>query len=222
MKIYLATADIDEIRWAAGNGLVDGIVTTPALLSSARGTDVGERELLVDICRAAGAPVFATVHAVDGRDVYADGRELARLSDHIVVQVPFVEDAVSAMRRLHSDGVRVAAMLVFNAAQAMLAARTGAQSIVTALDHLDAAGVDALATLADMRAVLSATKAEADVVALRPQSPAHVAACALAGADAVALTPDVLRSLLVHPLTDRGVDQFLSDLAKGHRAWSAI
>jgi len=220
MKIYLATADVDDIRWASGIGLIDGVVTTPALLADAGARDRDERELLADICRATGGLVFSTVHAVDERDIYQDGRELARVSDQMVVQVPLMEDSVGAIRRLQADGVRIATTLIFNAAQALLAAKAGASSVVTPLDHLDAAGHDAVEVVAQMRAVLSAGGAEADVVALRPASPARFAACAIAGADAVAVTTAVLRSLLVHPLTDRGVDQLLSDLSR-QRTWVA-
>jgi len=217
MKILLASADADEVRWAASAGLLDGVLTTPALLGAADGAS--ERDLLDEIVRAANVPVYVSVHAIDAADVYRDARDLARLSDAIVVQIPLVEDAIVAIRRLCSDGVRVAATLVFNAAQAVLAAKAGAQSVVTPIDHLDAVGHGGVQVVRDLRAVFDASATECDVVAVRPATATQFTECALAGADAVAVRPEVLRNLLLHPLTDRGLDQFLRDLSQ-HRQWT--
>ena len=156
--------------------------------------------------------------AVSGADIYRDARDLAKLSDHVIVQIPLVEDAVSAIRKLSAEGVRVGATLVFNAAQAILAAKAGASMVATAIDQLDAYGHDALEVVSELRAVFSDGRVECDVLALNPQNATQFAGCAVAGADSVALSPALLRSLLLHPLTDRGLDQFLSELARGHRS----
>jgi transaldolase len=217
MKIYLVTAGLDDVRWAAAMGVIDGVLTSPALLS-AQGRP--ERELVIDICRAAGAPVFVTAHAVNGEAVYRDAKNISKLSDQIVVQIPLVEDAIEAIRRLCQDGVRVAAMLVFSAAQGLLAARAGAASVITPVDHLDDVGYDGVEVVRQLRSVFDAAHTECDVIAVRPSSATQLAQCVLAGADAVAVTPDVLRKLLVHPLTDRGLDQLLHDLSKQHGSWA--
>jgi transaldolase len=217
MKILLASADLEDIAWAAGCGFVDGVMTTPTLL---REQDRDERELLLDICRSVDVPVYVTVHAVDGDDTYRDSKELARLSDQIVVQIPLVEDTVTAMRRLNNDGVRVASLLVFNAAQALLAAKAGASSVITTIDRLDQVGHSGIDIVRELRATFDASGTECDVIAMSPTSAIQFAECALAGADAVAIGASTLRHLLVHPLTDRGIDQFLSDLARHHSAWT--
>ena len=209
MKILLASADLDDIAWAATNGFLDGVMTTPALF---REHDRDEREQLVDICRVVDAPVYVTVHR--------DGRELSRLSDQIVVQIPLIEDALSAVRRLANDGVRVASLLVFNAAQGLLAAKAGACCVVTPIDHLDQVGHSGIEVVRELRAAFDASGTECDIIALRPTTAMQFAACALAGADAVAVGASELRHLLVHPLTDRGIDQFLSELARHHSAWT--
>jgi transaldolase len=219
MKILLASADLDDIAWAAASGFLDGVMTTPALL---REQEREERDQLTEICRVVDVPVYVTVHAVDGDDVYRDGKELARLSDQIVVQIPLVEDAVGAVRRLSNDGVRVASLLVFNAAQAILAAKAGASSVVTSIDHLDQVGHSGVEIVRELRVAFDASGAECDVIAMRPTTAMQFADCAVAGADAVALAASVLRHLLVHPLTDRGIDQFLSDLARHHTAWTPV
>jgi transaldolase len=217
MKIYLATASIDDVAWGAAHGMVDGVFTTPGLL--AEDVDAEMRAHLADLCRLVHGPIFASVHAVDATDAYRDGKELAKISDQIVVQLPLVEETLGAMRRLQADGVRVSANQVFNTAQALIAARAGASSVVTAIDRLDAAGRDGTSVLAELRAAFDASDAECDVIALHPGSPAQFGACAIAGADAVALTAERCRDLLVHPLTDRGIDEFLGDVARLRRAW---
>jgi transaldolase len=218
MKLLLATADLDEIRWAATNGLLDGVLTTPALLRAVGVED--DRHRIDEICRLSPTPVYVAVHAVTGDDIYRDARDLARLSDQIIVQVPLVEDAFGAMHRLHADGVRIAAMLVFNAAQALLAAKAGASTVVTPLDQLDAVGHSGGEVVRELRRVFDASRTECDILAVRPTTAQQFSESALAGADGVAIAPDVLRSLLLHPLTDRGIDQFLNDVSRHHGGWS--
>lgn len=215
MRIFLATATLGEIRWAYENSLVDGIMTTPALLASARPNGAAHgHELVAEICRVGDMPVFASVGTLRPDDIYRDGRELARISDQVIVQVPMVEDALGPIRRLRADGVRVAATLVFNAAQALLAAKAGAAMAVTLIDQLDSYGYDGPGIMRELRQVFDAAAAECDLVAAFPQNAAQFASCIVAGADAVAVAPAVLQSLLVHPLTDRGVDHFLRDLSR--------
>ena len=213
MKILLASATLDDIRWAVSHALVDGVATSPALLSAESGIP-DDRDLLGEICRATGLPVWATVASVNADDIYRDGRELAKISDQVIVQVPLVEDAVTAMRRLSSEGVRVTAMLVFNGAQAILAAKAGACYVSTSIDQLDALGQDSTRVVRDLREVFDAGAVECEVLASLPQNSAQFAQCAAAGADAISVSAGTLRSLLLHPLTDRGIDQFLNDLSR--------
>lgn len=217
MKIHLASADVEEIRWASENGLLDGVITPPPLFPREDGPS--EHELLTDICRAAGTPVFVTVHAGDGQAIYRVGKELARLSDQIVVQVPLVQEAVQAIHRLNADGVRVAAMLVFNAAQGLLAAKVGATSVITPIDHLDRIGYSGVQVVGELRSVFDAARTECDIIAVRPATATQLADCVLAGADGVAVTIDLLRNLMVHPLTNRGVEQLLDDLSRQYGSW---
>ena len=217
MKIFLATALASDVAWGVAHGMLDGILTTPALLADVVPDDA--RAHLGDLARMIHGPVFAPVRAIDDAGAYRDGKELARLSDQVVAQLPLVEETLGAMRRLQAEGVRVAATHVFNTAQALLAARAGASSVVVSLDELDAAGVDALEVVRDIRRAFDSSRAECDVVALHPSSPTQFGLCAAAGADAVALTRDLCRALLVHPLTDRGVDHFLGDANRLRRVW---
>jgi transaldolase len=219
MKIYLATASTDDVSWGAAHGMLDGVLTTPGLLADDADSEM--RTHLAELCRLVHGPIFAAVHSIDANGAYRDGKELAKLSDQIVVQLPLVEDTLGAMRRLRADGVRVSATQVFNSAQGLIAARAGVSSVVMAVDRLDAAGHDGVAMVAELRAAFDASDAECDVIALSAASPTQFGACAVAGADAVAVSADLCRALLVHPLTDRGIDEFLGDVARLRRVWPA-
>jgi transaldolase len=216
MKIFIATAKLDDIRWAHSHGLVDGVLTTPPLLT-AEVHPAGANDLLADICGVGAFPVAATVGAVNAEDIYRDARDLAKLSDSVIVQIPFVEDAIEAIRRLSAEGVRVAATLVFNAAQAVLAAKAGAGTVSVHVDQIDAQGQDGVDTIAEIHQVFRMHGVECDVLAAMPRNAAQFTGCALAGADAIAVSPETLRALLLHPLTDRGIDRFLTDLSRTHR-----
>jgi transaldolase len=217
MKIYLATASTDDVAWGAAHGMLDGVLTSPGLLVDEAVSDA--RAHLGELSRLVHGPIFASVHAVDASGAYRDGKELAKLSDQIVVQLPLVEETLGVMRRLQADGIRVSATQVFNCAQGLIAARAGASSVVIAVDRLDEAGHDGVSMIAELRAAFDASDAECDVIALNAATPARFAACALAGADTVALSTELCRALLVHPLTDRGIDEFLGDVARLRRAW---
>ena len=212
MKIFLGSAVLSEVAWAADAGLADGVMTTPAQLHDEGGADI--RGLVQDLCRASAGPVVVSVESIRSDDMYRDGRELARLSDQVLVEVPLVEDGVTAIRRLSSDGVRVSASLVYSPAQAMLAAKAGATSVSCALQQLDAEGHYGLQVVEEIRAVFDAGGMECDVLAATATSASEFTRCVLAGADGVVLTTDTLRALLVHPLTDRGVDRFLNTLSR--------
>jgi transaldolase len=220
MKVHLATAILDDIRWAGSHRLVDGVLTTHEAMRDAQ--PANERELLQDIVRTTRGTVFATAHALTADDVYRDARELAKISDQIIVQVPFIEDVIDAMHRLASDGIHVAATLVFSPAQALVASRVGASAVVIPMDDLDGAGHDAISVLRDVRAALDGADCESDLIAFHPTTSAQFGACAAVGADATAVSTEMLRSLLVHPLTDRGIDQALQVLSRQHASWSIV
>ena len=217
MRIFLATTNVDDIRWALDHGFTEGILTTPALFAEQPHLD--PHEVVAESCRLApGQPVLAFVSGVSDEDVYRDGRDLARISDQVIVQIPFVEDAIGAMKRLAAEGVRVAATLVFTAAQAVLAAKAGAAIVSVHIDQLDAQGQEATEVIRDIRGVFDAHRVECEVLATLPRNSSQFSGCARAGADAIALSPATLRALLLHPLTDRGLDQFLTVLSRSHRA----
>lgn len=217
MNIYLETVNLDEIRNAAAAGLADGVVFS-GTVSSSNGGDANTRERLEEISREFAFPVCVPVGAVTSNEIYTEARELAKVSDHVVVQIPLVEDSLVPMAKLTAEGVVVCATLVFSAAQAIIAAKTGVAAVKVTLDELDNYGQSATRTLAEIKNALEAGGEECDVMAASPRTGVQFAECAIAGADIVSIGPEILRRLVVHPLSDRGVDRFLSELARRPKA----
>jgi transaldolase len=213
MNIYLESVNLDEIRNAAAAGLADGVAFSHFAFS-ADAPDASAGERLEEIAREFAIPVCVPVGAVTSGDIYAEARELAKISDHIVVQIPLVEDSLVPIARLSAEGVVVCATFVFNAAQAIIAAKAGATTVRVTLDDLETYGQSGAQALSEIKNILEAGERECDVMAATPRSAVQFADCALARADIISLTPETLRQLVVHPLSDKGVDKFLSDLAK--------
>jgi transaldolase len=213
MNIYLESANLDEIRNAASAGLADGVAFSHVAFST-DDPEADPRDRLEEISREFAFPVCVPVAAVSSGDIYSEARDLAKVSDHIVVQIPLVEDSLVPIARLSAEGVVVCATFVFNAAQAMIAAKAGATTVRVTLDDLETYGQSGAHTLAEIKSILEAGERECDVMAASPRSAVQFTECALAGADIISLTPETLRGLVVHPLSDKSVDKFLSDLAK--------
>ena len=210
MKIYLDTAKLDDIRWAAGAGLIDGVTTNPSLLAKVAG-DADPRDLLVEICRSVEGPVSAEVVSVDAEGMYREGKELAKLAENIVVKIPMIEEGLTAVRRLSVDGIPVNVTLVFSAMQALLAAKAGASYVSPFVGRLDDAGHDGMEVVRQIHTIFTNYDLETELLAASLRHPLHVLQAALAGADIGTMPTAVLRQLLLHPLTDRGLDQFLND-----------
>jgi transaldolase len=213
MNIYLESANLDEIRSAASAGLADGIAFSHVAFS-ADSPEVTQSEWIEEISRELALPICVPVGAVASADVYTEARDLAKLSDHIIVQIPLVEDSLIPIAKLSAEGVVICATFVFNGAQAVIASKCGAALVRVTLDELESYGQSGAQTLAEIKNVLEAGGAECDVMAASPTTAHQFAQCATAGADIVCLSAETLRNLVVHPFSDRGVDRFLSDLAK--------
>lgn len=214
MRLLLDTANLDAIEWGLATGVIDGVSTNPALLARAL-TDDDPLAHVAAICRLVTGPVTVQVISMDADGMYREAKELAKVADNVVVEVPMIEEGLVATRRLVPEGVRVNVTLVFTLAQALLAAKAGAAYVSPFVGRLDDAGGDGIALLADVRRLFDHHDYECEVLASSIRTPRRFADAARAGADATAVPPEVLRSLLLHPLTDRGLDQFLGEW--GHR-----
>jgi len=213
MNIFVETTSLDEIRRVTALGFADGIVVSH---SDATSGDI--RDLIDSVAQEFALPVCVEVGAIDANDMYREARELAKISDHVIIQLPLVEDAVAPMHRLSLEGVRVCANFVFNGAQAVLAAKAGASMVRISLQDLDAQGQTSTEAVSEIRMLLEASDCECDVMVASPSTTTQFTECVSAGAQVVSIRPQVLHSLLLHPLTDRGVDRFLSGISKRPKA----
>lgn len=213
MRIYLATVAAEEIRWATAAGLLDGVVATPSVLA-AELPHADPREVLAELSERTSLPIFASVPSLDADEIVRGGKSLAKIAEHIIVAIPFVEDALPATRKLVADGIRVAATLVHSVAQGLLAAKSGATHVVVPVDALEAVGHPADSVIRGLREAIDRSVLECDVVAAGAPSATRFAELAVAGADAAVVTPAALHSFMQHPLTDRGLDRFLSDISR--------
>jgi transaldolase len=213
MRVLLDTANVADIQWAAAAGIIEGVTTNPSLLAE-EASEQDYKLHLAEICRLVDGPVTAQVISVDAEGMYREGKELSRLGDNVVVEIPMIEEGLRATRRLVTDGVRVNVTLVFNAAQALFAAKAGASYVSPFVGRLDDIGADALAVIRDIRNIFDNYRLECEILASAIRTPRQFIESAKAGADAATIPPAVLRSLLLHPLTDVGIDQYLSDWSK--------
>ncbi len=216
MRILLESASASTITAALATRMVDGAyVSAAALDRDAFGADPAEH--LATLAKRLTPPLYATVAAVVTDELYRQGRELARAVDDVIIVLPCVDDGLSALRQLATEGVRTAASLVTTPVQALLAAKSGAHAVCIAVEALDQAGHDATAVVRDAAAVFQRHGVPCDVIAVATDSPRLAAEAVLAGADAVVVSPTTHRALLQHPLTDRALDQLLSDLSRRPR-----
>lgn len=213
MRIYLATTSLSEIRWASDAALINGVVATPAVIQTEL-PRADAREVIADIAKASSLPICVSVAAIGAAEIYKGAKELGKVAEHLIIAVPFIEDAAPAIRRLAADGIPVAATLVYSAAQGILAAKAGASMVTIAVDALESVGQDATAVVRELRAAFDHNATECDIAAAGPATSASFSACAAAGADITILTPAALHALLQHPLTDRGLDRFLGDISR--------
>jgi len=221
MKTFLQTASLDELRMLGHAGLVDGVA-----LSMLDVTDLDPvldptddallRDRITEIARDFAVPICAPVPVGPKMDVYRDGRELAKLDDHLMVQVPFLHDTIVPIRRLVADGIRVCATYVYSGAQAYMAGKSGASIVMVPVADLDVHGQPASHIVREMRNVLDQADLECELAVSGTTGSAQFAGCLLAGADIACMTPSVMRSLTTHALTDRGIDRFLHEITKRH------
>jgi len=210
MKIFLDTADLNEIRRAAAAGLIDGITTNPSLMAKALG-DGDPKAHFAAICEIVDGPISAEVVALDAGGMITQGLELAALHENIVVKLPITEDGLRACRTLSSEGIRTNLTLCFSTAQALLVAKAGATFVSPFVGRLDDVGHDGMEIISEIRDVYETYGFETEILAASLRHPRHVLEAMLAGADAATLPPSVLYALLRHPLTDSGLAQFMED-----------
>jgi transaldolase len=212
MQFFLDTADINEIKELAETGLIDGITTNPTLVEK---SGRNFKEVVQEICKIIDGPVSAEVIATDYKGMMKEAEILRRLADNVAIKVPLTVDGLKACRALTLDGTMVNVTLCFSANQALLAAKAGATYVSPFIGRLDDAGMDGIHLIADIVTIFDQYPTfETQVLAASIRHPIHVLQCAKLGADVATIPTKVFKQLYQHPLTDKGVETFLSDWKK--------
>jgi transaldolase len=208
MKIFLDTADIEEIRIAARWGVLDGVTTNPTLFSKVGGS---YDEILTQICQITPGPVSAEVVAEDLEGMLGQGRHFSKLASNIVVKVPMSEVGLEAIARLAAEGIKTNCTLIFSSNQGLLAAKAGASLLSPFVGRLDDINQDGMEVVRELVAMVETYGLESEVLAASIRHPRHVTEAALAGSHIATVPIKVLRQMVHHPLTDTGIQKFRKD-----------
>lgn len=212
MKFFVDTADIKEIRELAATGMLDGVTTNPTLIARS-GRDFFE--VLKEICAVVSGPVSAEVAATDFEGMVREGEKLARVADNVTVKLPMTWDGLKACRHFHGKNIMTNVTLCFSASQAILAAKAGATFVSPFVGRFDDIGACGMQLIRDICAIYRQYEMfETEVLVASVRSSLHVVEAGLAGAHVATIPPNVLKSLINHPLTEKGLAAFTADWEK--------
>ena len=211
MKFFVDTADTAEIRELAESGLVDGVTTNPSLIHKA-GRDF--LEVVREICSITPGPVSAEVVALDHAEMMREAEILRKIADNVAVKVPLTIEGLKTCKALTDDGTMVNVTLCFSANQALLAAKAGATFVSPFVGRHDDVGLDGMGLISDIRLIYDNYDFATEILVASVRHPVHVLESAKLGADVMTAPPSVIRQLVKHPLTDKGIEGFLADWAK--------
>ena len=211
MRIFLDTANIDEIRRGAAMGVVDGVTTNPSLVAA---EGVEYRDRVLEICEVVDGPISAETISGTADELVEEGRRIASWHENVVVKVAMSEAGLAAISRLSAEGISTNCTLVFSANQALLAARAGATLISPFIGRIDDGGQDGMEVVRESVRIMETYHLPSQILAASVRHTRHVTEAALAGAHIATVPPKVLFQLIHHPLTDAGIERFLADAAK--------
>src|SRR5690606_21354472 len=215
MKLFLDTADVAVIKDLLPTGMVDGVTTNPSLIAKS-GRNIAE--VIAEICALVDGPISAEAVATDYETMVKEGEKLAAIHKNVVVKLPLTWDGLRATRTFSDRGIKTNVTLCFSVAQAMLAAKAGATSISPFVGRLADHGADGGQLIEEIRALYDMQDFQTEILAATLRNTPDAEAAASAGADAATLPPEVVRALVKHPLTDKGLDAFLADWGKTGQA----
>jgi transaldolase len=211
MKLFLDTADIEEIRIVHRWGVLDGVTTNPSLYAKVGGS---YESVLAEICDITSGPVSAEVVADDVEGMLREGRAFSKIAPNIVVKVPMSETGLEAISRFAEEGIKTNCTLIFSANQGLLAAKAGASLLSPFVGRLDDINQDGMEVIRELAAIIDMHGYESEVLAASVRHPRHVTDAALAGAHVATLPYRVFQQMVRHPLTDKGIVQFKADWSK--------
>ena len=212
MKYFIDTANMDEIKEIHEWGVLSGVTTNPSLVAKEK--DISFHERLVEICELVQGPVSGEVIALDAEGMIEEGRELAKLHEHIIVKIPMTGEGMKAVKVLASEGIKTNVTLVFNTVQALTAARASATYVSPFIGRLDDIGLEGLQLIEDISYIFALHDIDTEIIAASIRNEGHIHGAALKGAHIATVPYKVLKKLTDHPLTDKGIEQFLNDWNK--------
>ena len=218
MKLFLDTADIEEIRIAARWGVLDGVTTNPTLYGKIGGS---YEDILTKICELTPGPVSAEVVAEDVDGMLREGRAFAQLAPNIVVKVPMSEEGLEAIYRFAEEGIKTNCTLIFTANQGMLAAKAGASLLSPFIGRLDDINQDGMDVIRELVTIIEVHDLDSEVLTASVRHPRHVTEAAMLGSHIATLPFKVLQQMVHHPLTDKGIVTFREDWEKARAAAAA-
>ncbi|MCK4272980.1 fructose-6-phosphate aldolase [bacterium] len=222
MKFFIDTANLEEIRQAAGLGILDGVTTNPTLLGKEiERTGKDYKEILLQICQMVDGPVSGEVLSLEADKMVAEAEDLAKIHQNIVIKVPMIKEGILTVKRLSDKGIRTNVTLVFSSSQALLAAKAGATFVSPFIGRLDDVGHVGMDLVEEILAVFENYGFETQVIVASIRHPLHVADAALIGADIATIPFAVIEKLVHHPLTDIGIEKFQADWEKAREPSSS-
>ncbi len=211
MKFFIDTAEVQEIRAAHELGLVDGVTTNPSLIAKS-GRDF--KEVITEITQIVDGPISAEVIALDAAGMLAEGRELVKIHENIVIKVPMTTEGLKATKQFSAEGINTNVTLIFSPLQALLAAKAGATYVSPFVGRLDDVGHEGLEGVEQIRTIYENYGYATEIIVASVRSPMHVLNAGLIGADICTIPYSVITQLAKHPLTDVGIAKFLADWEK--------
>jgi len=208
MKFFIDSGSVEEIKEAATFGWVDGVTTNPSIVAKS-GMDF--KSLIKEICSVISGPVSAEVLSVNSEEMVKEGEELAKISDNVVVKIPLTAEGLKATKAFSDRGIQTNVTLCFQPVQALLAAKAGATMVSPFIGRLDDVGTSGISMISEIRQIYDNYGFETEILAASVRHTMHVLDAALVGADICTLPFKTMQQLVKHPLTDKGLDQFLSD-----------
>lgn len=208
MKFYIDTADIEEIKFANQRGWVDGVTTNPTLVAK---TGKKHHEVIKEICQEVDGYVSAEVVSTNTDGMMTEGLELAKIHDNVVVKIPMCEEGLVAVKRLASDGIKTNVTLVFSAVQALLVAKAGATLVSPFVGRIDDISSNGMDLISQITQIYKNYSMDTQILVASIRHPLHILDTALIGADIVTIPLKVMKQLTHHPLTEKGISQFLKD-----------
>ena len=210
MKLFIDTANVDDIRKANDMGVICGVTTNPSLIAK-EGRDF--KQVVAEIASIVDGPISGEVKATttDAEGMIAEGREIAKIHPNMVVKIPMTVEGLKACHALSKEGIKVNMTLIFTANQALLAARSGAAFVSPFLGRLDDISVRGVDLITEVVAIFKSHGIQTEIIAASIRNPMHVTDCAIAGADIATVPYKVIEQMTKHPLTDQGIEKFRKD-----------